>query len=218
MGSRISSPAPILPTALDAQIRQRVAAIARYFRFGDLNNDIVVLEVAEFAQASPQRLDPISPSRNGAKGQEAHVPHLIALLRPCRERHAAATPNSVINSRRLNWSNCIRFPPARAGLQDIQLARISRRQRARLGCLARKPIAPGVVVKTHARRPLQPGVVACGSSSRPRPARQRHDVVFPRRRHDAGPRFWISVTEAIDCGPAPCVICSWDRIVPSSER
>jgi len=125
MGSRISSPAPILPTALDAQIRQRVAAIARYFRFGDLNNDIVVLEVAEFAQASPQRLDPISPSRNGAKGQEAHVPHLIALLRPRRER--------------------------------------------------------------------------------------------PRRR-DAEQRPRSGSVEATDCGPAPCVICSWDRIVPSSER
>jgi hypothetical protein len=95
------------------------------FRSADLNNDIVALEVAEFAQANPQRLDPISPSRNGAKGQEAHVPHLIALLRPRRER--------------------------------------------------------------------------------------------PRRRDaEQRPRFWISVTEATDCGPAPCVICSWDRIVPSS--
>src|SRR5262249_57583339 len=58
MGSRISSPAPILPTALDAQIRQRVAAIAQYFPFGDLNNDIVVLEVAQFAQAPPHRPPP----------------------------------------------------------------------------------------------------------------------------------------------------------------
>jgi hypothetical protein len=39
--------------------------------------------------SQPQRLDPISPSRNGAKGQEAHVPPLIALLPPTP---GAATP------------------------------------------------------------------------------------------------------------------------------
>ena len=32
---------------------------------------------------------------------------------------------SVMKSRRFNWSSCIRSPPARAGLQDIELARIS---------------------------------------------------------------------------------------------
>jgi hypothetical protein len=71
------------------------------FRSADLNNDIVALEVAEFAQANPQRLDPISPSRNGAKGQEAHVPHLIALLRPRRERprrHDAEQRNKLAAS------------------------------------------------------------------------------------------------------------------------
>jgi hypothetical protein len=51
-----------------------------------MTHKFVVLEVVEFAQANPQRLDPISPRRNGAKGQEAHVPYLIALLRPRRER------------------------------------------------------------------------------------------------------------------------------------
>ena len=30
-----------------------------------------------------------------------------------------------MRSRRLNWSNCIRSPPARAGLEDIELAAIS---------------------------------------------------------------------------------------------
>jgi hypothetical protein len=38
---------------------------------------------------------------------------------------AAAPPMSVMNSRRFNCPNCIRSPPARAGLQDIELARIS---------------------------------------------------------------------------------------------
>jgi len=50
----------------------------------------------------------------------------------CRHRACCATPRaatrpprSVMRSRRLNWSNCIRSPPARAGLQDIELAAIS---------------------------------------------------------------------------------------------
>jgi hypothetical protein len=33
--------------------------------------------------------------------------------------HEAAPPSSVMNSRRLNSSNCIRTPPARAALQDM---------------------------------------------------------------------------------------------------
>jgi hypothetical protein len=39
----------------------------------------------------------------------------------------AAPPSSVMNSRRLNSSNCIRSPPARATLQDIEWAGISQR-------------------------------------------------------------------------------------------
>src|SRR5262245_65148040 len=48
---------------------------------------------------------------------------------PCCARaasgKAAAPPSSVMNARRFIRSNCIRSPPARAGLHDIELARIS---------------------------------------------------------------------------------------------
>ena len=53
-------------------------------------------------------------------------PQALRLLRAAASGHAAAAPpRSVMRSRRLNWSNCIRSPPARAGLQDIELAAIS---------------------------------------------------------------------------------------------
>ena len=42
-------------------------------------------------------------------------------------RRATRPPSSVMNSRRLNSSNCIRSPPARATLQDIEWAGISQR-------------------------------------------------------------------------------------------
>src|SRR5262249_54095125 len=41
--------------------------------------------------------------------------------------HAAAPPISVMNARRLIWPVCIRSPPARAGLHDIELAASSQR-------------------------------------------------------------------------------------------
>jgi hypothetical protein len=50
------------------------------------NSDILALDVTKFAQASPQRLDPIGPSRNGAEDEQANVPNSIALLRARRER------------------------------------------------------------------------------------------------------------------------------------
>jgi hypothetical protein len=37
---------------------------------------------------------------------------------------AAAPPSSVMNSRRFMRSNCIPSPPARAGLQNIELAMV----------------------------------------------------------------------------------------------
>src|SRR5262249_26384471 len=43
----------------------------------------------------------------------------------------AAAPMSVMNSRRLNRSDCIRSPPGRSGLQDIELARIGQRVKER---------------------------------------------------------------------------------------
>ena len=39
------------------------------------------------------------------------------------------------------------------------------------------------------------------------PGRQRHDVVFRRRRHDAAHGSGAVSLKATDCGPAPCVIC-----------
>src|SRR5262249_23479633 len=39
----------------------------------------------------------------------------------------SASPSSVMKSRRFNRLNCIRSPPARAGLQDIELAMVSQR-------------------------------------------------------------------------------------------
>src|SRR5262249_46323410 len=49
--------------------------------------------------------------------------------------HAAAPPRRVMNARRLNSSNRIRSPPARAGLQDIELAIASQRGYTRLFAL-----------------------------------------------------------------------------------
>ena len=40
---------------------------------------------------------------------------------------ATMPPSSVINSRRFNWSNCIRFPPVRIAKQNTELSRISQR-------------------------------------------------------------------------------------------
>jgi hypothetical protein len=58
------------------------------------------------------------------------------IFAPCCARaasgHATAPPSSVMNSRRLNWSNCIRSPPARAELQDIELSANSQRVSERL--------------------------------------------------------------------------------------
>jgi hypothetical protein len=52
----------------------------------------------------------------------------IACCARATSGHVTAAPlSSDMNSRRFNRLNCIRSPPARAGLQDIELAMVSQR-------------------------------------------------------------------------------------------
>ena len=65
---------------------------------------------------------------------------------------AAVPPRSVMNSRRFTRSNCIRSPPARAGLQDSELGRISQRARCNFATSLGSANADGSPPATHSAR------------------------------------------------------------------
>jgi len=67
---------------LGCQLRQLVDR----FRPPELNDHVFAFDLAAFAQAGPQRLDPASVSRGGTKPQEPAPRDLARLLRARRQR------------------------------------------------------------------------------------------------------------------------------------
>ena len=77
-------------------------ALAASLRPAILDRDGAALDPAEFAQPLHKGGGPLAPSRRRARAQEPDGRQLRRLLRPRRERPAAAAPpSSVMNSRRL---------------------------------------------------------------------------------------------------------------------
>src|SRR5262249_17230972 len=76
--------------------------------------------------------DSIGPSVTGDLALKYPMTGIGCCALAASGHDTAAPPSSVMNWRRFNRSNCIRSPPARGGLQDIELAPSSQRVSERL--------------------------------------------------------------------------------------
>src|SRR5262249_31735563 len=91
-----------------------------------LDGDVFAFDEPSVIQALPKGID--NKCEAGSRGASEKSDHGIGCCARATSGHAAAAqPSSVMNSRRLNRSNCIRSPPATYGLQDIELQEITQR-------------------------------------------------------------------------------------------